>query len=196
MLCVCVMMIGKAVYTCTVLVTHHLDLSRCPLLHKSLQPPPWYQPCKVWPVYVYSQCIMKVFSVRMWVHYDLNDFFVFLICYGRDLCCWLEKCCEITVKVENLEILEKSSMHSLVSLCHIVQYKLVNCLIIVEVVLMLSCWNYGEFNVTKIFTRQKTLLIWILYSIKFVLNISIEVLIVIIYNWIFLWQFVGRLELV
>ena len=61
---------------------------------------------------------------------------------------------------------------------------------------MLSCWNYGEFNVTKIFTRQKTLLIWILYSIKFVLNISIEVLIVIIYNWIFLWQIVGRLELV
>ena len=23
--------------------TVHLDLSRCPLLHKSLQPPPWYQ---------------------------------------------------------------------------------------------------------------------------------------------------------
>ena len=74
--------------------------------------------CKVWPVYVYSQCIMKVFSIRMWVHYDLNDFFAFLICYGRDLCCWLEKCCKPKVEVENLEILEKSSKHSLVSLPH------------------------------------------------------------------------------
>ena len=74
--------------------------------------------CKVWPVYVYSQCIMKVFSIRMWVHYDLNNFFAFLICYGRDLCCWLEKCCKPKVEVENLEILEKSSKHSLVSLPH------------------------------------------------------------------------------
>ena len=74
--------------------------------------------CKVWPVYVCSQCIMKVFSIRMWVHYDLNAFFAFLICYGRDLCCWLEKCCKPKVEVENLEILEKSSKHSLVSLPH------------------------------------------------------------------------------
>ena len=43
--------------------------------------------CKVWPVYVYSECIMKVVSVQIRVHYDLNDFFAFLICYGRDLCC-------------------------------------------------------------------------------------------------------------
>ena len=74
--------------------------------------------CKVWPVYVYSQCIMKVFSIRMRVHYDLNDFFAFLICYGRDQCCWLEKCCKPKVEVENLEILEKSLKHSLVSLTH------------------------------------------------------------------------------
>ena len=60
---------------------------------------------------------------------------------------------------------------------------------------MLSCWNYGEFNVTKIH-QTKDIVDLNVYSIKFVLNIIIEVLIVIIYNWIFLWQFVGRLELV
>ena len=43
---------------------------------------------------------------------------------------------------------------------------------------MLSCWNYGEFNVTKIH-QTKDIVDLNVYSIKFMLNIIVEVLIVI-----------------
>ena len=87
----------------------------------------WIVSVKFGLVYVYSQCIMKVLSVQIWVHYDWNrvrvsrpkcNFFAFLVMLrqGSMFVAWENV--KSKLQVENLEILEKSLIHSLVSLPH------------------------------------------------------------------------------